>query len=177
MEAKPLPTSNPGRAAGDHIEQRRGHDRADDLRDDVRQDLAGRKAAAGGKADGHGRIEMAAGDMADRIGHGDDAQPERQRHADQADADLRKAGGDHRAAASRKCEPKRADRFGSIFLRIPCNASLCFRRSRNCKAPQTAPLMVPEICQTGLAWRYFAAFRGFPWPEIRASQVDIRGFV
>ena len=33
---------------------------------------------------------MAAGDVADRIGHGDDAQAERQRHADQADTDLRK---------------------------------------------------------------------------------------
>ena len=61
---------------------------------------------------------MAAGNMADRIGHGYDAQAERQRHADQADTDLRKAGGDDRAAASRKSEPERADRFSGIFFGI-----------------------------------------------------------
>jgi hypothetical protein len=61
---------------------------------------------------------MAAGDVADRIGHGHDAQAERQRHADQADTDLRKTGSDDRAAASRKSEPKRADRFGGIFFGI-----------------------------------------------------------
>lgn len=31
---------------------------------------------------------MAAGDVPDRVGHGDDAEPERQRHADKANADL-----------------------------------------------------------------------------------------
>jgi hypothetical protein len=107
-----------GRAACDHVEQRRGNDRADHLGNDVRQNLADRKAPARGETDRDGGIEMAAGDVADRIGHGHDAQAECQRHTDQADTDLRKTGGDDRAAASRKSEPERADRLGGIFLRI-----------------------------------------------------------
>ena len=115
-----------GRAACDHIEQRRGNDRADHLRDHIGQDLASRKASARGEADRDGGIEMAAGDVADRIGHGHDAQAERQGHADQADTDLRKTGGDDRAAASRKSEPKRADRFGGIFFGIHYSPPACF---------------------------------------------------
>ena len=67
-----------GRAARDHIEQRCGNDRADHLRDDIRNDLLRRKPSAGREADRDGGIEMAAGDVADRIGHGYDAQSERQ---------------------------------------------------------------------------------------------------
>ncbi len=56
--------------------------------------------------------------MTDGIGHRHDAQPERQRHTDQTDTNLWKRRGDNRAAATGKCQPKRADRFGGIFLRI-----------------------------------------------------------
>ena len=52
------------------------------------------------KPDGDGRVEMAAGDMADGIGHRHHGQPEGERHAEKADADLGKTGGNHRAAAS-----------------------------------------------------------------------------
>jgi hypothetical protein len=61
---------------------------------------------------------MASGDMTDGIGHRDHAEPERQRHPEQTDTNLWKPRGDHSAAATRKCQPKRTDRFGGIFLRI-----------------------------------------------------------
>ena len=126
-----------GRAARDHIKQRRGDDGADDLRDHIGHDLAGRKAAAGGKTDGDGGIEMTAGNVADGIGHRDDAQPERQRHPDQSDTDLREAGGDHRAAASCKGQPERPDRLGGIFFCVHGTSSLiCF----GCQKPGKSPL-------------------------------------
>ena len=50
---------------GDHIQQQRRYDGADQLRNDIGNDLPGGKAAAGGRADGDGRVEMAAGNMAD----------------------------------------------------------------------------------------------------------------
>ena len=76
-------------AAGDHIQHAAPHDGADHLRDDVGNDLLGGKAAAGGKPDRDGRVEMAARDMADGVGHRHHGQPEGERHAEQADADLR----------------------------------------------------------------------------------------
>src|SRR5690349_12667901 len=111
------------------MEQRRGDDGARNLRDHIRRDLGGGKTAARGETDRNGWIEVAAGYVPDRIGHGHDAQPEGQGHADKADPDLRKTGGDDRAAASSKCEPKRSDQFSRIFT--------CFHgsTSRNRSAP------------------------------------------
>ena len=62
-----------GRAAGDEIQHAGADDRADHLRDDVGDDVLRRKAPAGAKSDRHRGIEMAAGDVTDRIGHRDDA--------------------------------------------------------------------------------------------------------
>jgi len=55
---------------------------------------------------------MAARHVADRIGHGQDRQAERQRNASEADAELRKRCGKHRGAASAKNQPGRSDEFG-----------------------------------------------------------------
>src|SRR5271155_245405 len=93
-------------ATGDLIEQRGRHDGAGDLRDYIRQYLTRRKTAACGKANRHRRIEMAAGDVTDRIGHGHDAQPECERYPKKANTDLRKAGGNHGAPASGKGQPE-----------------------------------------------------------------------
>src|SRR5215475_7592371 len=106
-----------GCAARNQIEQGRADDRADDLRNHIGQNLAGGKTPARGKTDRNGGIEVTTGYMADGIGHGYDAQTERQGYADQTDPDLRKAGSDDRAAAACKCEPERSDQFGRIF---PC---------------------------------------------------------
>ncbi len=118
IRRKTLGDIESGGAARNHIEQRRSDDRTDHLRDHIRRDLSCRKTAARGEADRNGRVEMAPGHMTDGIGHRHDAQPERQRHTDQTDTNLWKRCGDNRAAATGKCQPKRTDRFGGIFLRI-----------------------------------------------------------
>ena len=91
-----------GRAARDRVEHRGRHDRADHLRDHVRHDLTGWKPTAGCKPDRDGRIEVAAGDVPDRVGHRHDCQSERQRHAEKSDADRREPGGDDGGAAPAK---------------------------------------------------------------------------
>src|SRR5262249_13330026 len=72
-----------------------------------------RKAAAAGQADGNRRVEMTSGNMADRIRHRQHSQTESQGDAEQADANLRKAGRDHRAAAAAEGQPKSAYHLGS----------------------------------------------------------------
>ncbi|CAD5301347.1 hypothetical protein BOSE62_70081 [Bosea sp. 62] len=105
------------RADRDEIEHGGGEDGADDLGDDVGHHLAGREAPAGGEADRDGRVEMTAGDMADRIGHGDDGQTERERYTKQPDADLRKARRDHGAAAAGEGQPEGTDHLCDIVSR------------------------------------------------------------
>src|SRR5271163_2813047 len=61
---------------------------------------------------------MATRNMADRIGHGHDAQSECQRHADKPDPDLREGRGNDRAAASRKGKPESADDLRDVFFAV-----------------------------------------------------------
>ncbi len=70
------------------------------------------------EADGHGRVEMTARNMADGIGHRDDGEAEGERNAEQPYTDIRKTGGDDCAAAAGKSKPERTDSFGDIFLCI-----------------------------------------------------------
>ena len=67
----------------------------------------------GPQTDGHRGIEVAAGDVADGIGHGQHRQAEGQRHAREPDAQFRKAGGEHRAAAATEHQPERAEELGA----------------------------------------------------------------
>ena len=53
---------SPALAAGDEVQHGARDDRADDLRDDVRQQLRGGEAPARAQPDRHGGIEVAAGD-------------------------------------------------------------------------------------------------------------------
>ena len=76
--------------------------------------MSGGKATARGQADGYRWIEMAPGDVADRIGHGHHREAKCQRHPEQADADLWKAGGNDRASTSSERQPEGTDRFGKI---------------------------------------------------------------
>ena len=61
---------------------------------------------------------MAAGHVTDRIGHGQTLSPNARRHPEQSNTHLREAGRDDGAAASAERQPERADRLGSIFLRV-----------------------------------------------------------
>lgn len=105
-------------AAGNQIKHAGCDDRADHLGDDIGRNLVRGKASARGEPHGHGGIEMAAGDVADGIGHGDDGKTESECDAEQADADLRKSSGEHGAAASCEGEPEGADCLGGIFARL-----------------------------------------------------------
>ena len=71
-------------AAGHHQEHRGGQDAADDLRDHIAGCLARIELAAHHQTQGHGGIEMATRDRADRIDHGEQRQgrsPPRRRHS------------------------------------------------------------------------------------------------
>ena len=71
------------------------------------------EAAADGEAERDGRVEVAARDRADGVGHGQDRQAEGERDAGEADAELGKAGGEHGAAAAAEDEPEGADGLGA----------------------------------------------------------------
>jgi CubicO group peptidase (beta-lactamase class C family)/inosine-uridine nucleoside N-ribohydrolase len=62
---------------------------------------------------------VAAGDVPDREGHREHGQAERQRHAEQPDADLRECGGEHGAATTAEDEPERADELRGALAAAP----------------------------------------------------------
>jgi hypothetical protein len=77
--------------------------------------------------------------------HGHDAQSECQRHADQTDADLRKTGGDDRAAASGKCEPERAGIASRIWLHISLRARPFASRNPRFALPEVLGFFVGPL--------------------------------
>jgi len=113
---------------GDSVEQQGGHDSADDLGDDVRNDVSGGKTSARGQSHGDRWVEMASRNVADRIGHGHHGEAESERNAEKADADLRKAGGDDRTSTAPERQPKGTDRLGNIGSVIHCGVSLSLRQ-------------------------------------------------
>ena len=137
-------------AAGDRIEHGGAGDRAEHLRDDVGHQLGGLEPPARPQADRDRRIEMAARDVADRIGHGQDRQAERQRDAGEADAELRKRCGKHRGAASAKNQPGRSDEFGRK-LAHHCTALRVRRRLPPDKAKPVATTHSQGRTARGLA--------------------------
>ena len=105
-----------GLAGGDEVEDDRGDEAADHLGDPVGDELAPGEAAADGEAERDRRVEVAAGDRADGVGHGEHGQAEGERDAGEADAELGEAGGEHGAAAAAEHEPEGAECLGSKFL-------------------------------------------------------------
>ncbi|VFT75941.1 Uncharacterised protein [Klebsiella aerogenes] len=59
-----------GFTAGHHVKHRRGNNAADHLSDNIANDFFRRETAAGPQAQGHRRVEMPPGNMADRKCHG-----------------------------------------------------------------------------------------------------------
>ena len=105
-----------GRSAGDQIKQRRGNDRADQLRDHVLNDVTRREAATGHQADGNRRIEMAPRYVPDGVGHGHDGKTEGQCNAKESNANVGESRSNDGTAASSKRQPERSDRFSDIRL-------------------------------------------------------------
>src|SRR6056297_1855912 len=118
--AEPVGGEAPGRPARrtgcDGVEEDRGDEPADDLRDPVERHLGPGEAAADREAERHGRVEVAAGDVADRVGHRQDREAEGERDAHEADAQFGKAGGEDGTAATAEYEPEGAEGFGCEFL-------------------------------------------------------------
>ena len=104
-------------AAGDEVKQPGPDDCTNDLGNDVGRDLACRKPAARRQPESDRRVDMAAGDMADRISHREEGETERKGYAEQADANMREAGRNNGAAAATKSQPKSANRFSVSFLK------------------------------------------------------------
>jgi hypothetical protein len=94
--------------------------RADHLGDDVRHKVARREAACDGEPDAHSRIQVAARDVADRIGHGQHRKTESERNAHETDAQpmhrASEVSGEDGAAAAPEDEPEGAEQLGSKAL-------------------------------------------------------------
>src|SRR5262249_50068256 len=136
--------------AGDEVEHRRRRDRTQHLRHDVRQEAARRETSAGPEADGDRGVEVAAGDMSDREGHGEHGQAKGERHSHEADAEILECRGDHRAAAAAKYEPERADEFRTerfCHVRTPDDWTLPPRPVVTIRASAA-----PSPCEWKCAW-------------------------
>jgi hypothetical protein len=68
------------------------------------------------KADGHGRAEVAAGDVPYRAGHGDDHEAEGQRHADESDARGPERCSQNRCPSATEDEPESAEELRRRLL-------------------------------------------------------------
>src|SRR3546814_16193259 len=73
----------PRLAGGDQVEQASRHDRTDHLCDEIGYDMVVGAPSSRPQDDGDGRVEVAARYVADRIGQGEERQPQGERHADE----------------------------------------------------------------------------------------------
>ena len=79
---------------------------AEDLRRYIGCQLFGGKPTTHPKTHGHRRIKVATRDVADGECHRQHRQAKRQRHAEQADTQLRERGSKHRTSASTQYQPE-----------------------------------------------------------------------
>ena len=96
------------------VEDRRADDGADNLGDHVPGSLLAAHASREEDAQRDGRIDVAARDVADGVGHGHDRESEGQGHSDCSDAGAYGSGhtpGEYGAAASHQDENHRPDHF------------------------------------------------------------------
>jgi hypothetical protein len=70
----------------------------------------------GDEADGDGGVQMAAGDVADGEGHGEDSESEGEGHADVTDTKV-DAGGEDAASATAKDKPEGTEELGCCTFR------------------------------------------------------------
>ena len=76
-------------------------------------------------------IQVAAGDVADGIGHGHDRQAEREGDTEEPDPDVGKGGAQNRASTTPKDQPECADEFGECLL---AHGELPLMTARLCNA-------------------------------------------
>ena len=100
-------------AAGDHIQHQGGNDCADNLGDDIRQHLDGRKPFADHQANRDGRIEMSARDVTHRKSHREYSKAESESYTRESDPKFGKTCRQHSAAASAKDKHEGAEKLGA----------------------------------------------------------------
>jgi hypothetical protein len=101
-----------GRARCDPVEHAGRNDGADHLRDDVWDHITRGAPLAGPQTDGDGGIEMTARDMADRIGHRQHDEAERQYDTEKADPERGKCRSQNGTAAAAEGQPECAKELG-----------------------------------------------------------------
>src|SRR5262249_22011932 len=113
-----------GLARRDPPQYQGGNDRADDLGDDVRNDVSGAAAPGAPQTNGDRWIEMATQTVTDGKSHGRHGQPEREANPQKADPEFRKPRRQHAATAAAQSQPQ-----GSENLRDNPPRHVIFHRS------------------------------------------------
>src|SRR5690606_5704702 len=106
-------------ATGDEIQHATGCDRSQYLRGDVRPELRGGKSSSCPQSDRNSGIEMAARNVSDRVGHGEDRETERERDAVESDAEPRKSGSEHRTSTAAQHQPERSEELRTVLFHQP----------------------------------------------------------
>src|SRR6185295_9512451 len=104
-------------AARDEVQGPRRRDGAEHLRDDVRDEIGSLEAPADEETDRDGRIQVAPGDVSDRVRHREHGEAEGERDPDETDAHVRKRRGEDSAPASSEDQPERSDELRCDTLR------------------------------------------------------------
>ena len=107
-----------GFTGSNQIQNARGGNRTDNLGYDVRQQVFTVETAADEKADGNGRIEVAAGNVADGVSHGQYGQAECQGDTGKTNAKFRVGCCQNCAAAAAEYQPESAEKFCKIFFHL-----------------------------------------------------------
>ena len=99
-------------SGGNDVKARGANRAADQLGEDIGHQIFGGEAFASAEADGDGGIEMAAGDVADGVSHGEDGESDGEGDADEADAEGGEGGGGDGGANAGEDQPEGADELG-----------------------------------------------------------------
>lgn len=89
------------------------NDTANHLGGDVGRSFLSREAAACNLTERNSRVQVATGNVANRISHGEHGKAEGEGHAHVADTSSRDAAGENSCTAAAKHKPERADSFGN----------------------------------------------------------------
>ena len=116
MEAKPAARET-GFAAGNEVEDSGSCDGSKDLRDDVGQELRRCETFANDQADGNCGVQVAARDVADGEGHGEDGETEGESYSDEADSQIWEGRRKDCAATAAEDKPEGAEKLRCCTFR------------------------------------------------------------
>src|SRR2546427_5179094 len=105
-------------ATANYEQHAAGCDRAQQLSGNVRKEIFSGKAPAHPETDRNRRVQMTARDVSDGKSHRQNRQTKSQRHACEADPNIRERRGQHGTAATSQDEPERADELRCEFFHL-----------------------------------------------------------